>query len=116
MPEFLIEIREQEIALTIGLHEFEKTAPQRVLISVQLLTKDVAGSATDFVDYDLIANYIRELHGTKIDTQEDLIQGIHAFALRMPNVAQARVTSCKPDIYPDCAWVGVAYPARPLFS
>lgn len=116
MPEFLIEIREQEILLTIGLHDFEKSAPQRVLVTVQLLTTNVTGAASDFVDYDVIANHIRSLNGATLATQEDLIQGIHTFALTLPKVAQARVTSCKPDVYPDCAWVGVSYPARPLFG
>ncbi len=116
MAEFLIELAEQEVAIVIGLHDHEKLAPQRVLISVQVLTEDVGGSATDFVDYDAIADHIRRRAGTRIETQEDLVLAIHAFVSALPGVQAARVSSKKPDIFADCAWVGLCYPARPLFA
>lgn len=116
MAEFLIEIRDQEVGIVIGLHEFETHAPQRVLVSVQVLTEEVSGTAQNFVDYDAIAAHIRSLAGTRVETQEDLIRGIHAFVLRLPGVAAARVSSKKPDIFADCDWVGLTYPARPLFG
>ena len=47
MAEFLIEVTEQEVGIVIGLHDHEKTAPQRVVISVQVLTRDVTGRADD---------------------------------------------------------------------
>lgn len=114
MAEFLIELSEQEVGIVIGLHDHEKHAPQRVLISVQVLTRDVAGSAADFVDYDAIAAHIRSRAGTRVETQEDLVLAIHAFVTALPGVQAARVSSKKPDIFPDCAWVGLSYPARPL--
>lgn len=114
MPEFLIEIREQEVGLIIGLHDFEKVAPQRVVISVQILTQDVDGSARNHVDYDAVVGHIRNLAGSRVETQEDLVLGIRDFVLSLPNVAKARVSSRKPDIFEDCAWVGISYPAVPL--
>jgi len=116
MAQFLLELHEQEVALVIGLHDHEKTAPQRVVVSVQILTADVSGTAADFVDYDAVADHVRTLAGTRVETQEDLLLGIHAFVMALPGVEQARVSSRKPDIYADCAWVGVSYPARPIFS
>lgn len=114
MAEFLIELRNQEVNLVIGLHEFEKQATQRVLLTVQLLTQDVSGTAQDYVDYDAIANHIRSLEGARVETQEDLVLGLHRFAMALPKVKAARVSSSKPDVYPDCDWVGLSYPAHPL--
>lgn len=116
MAEFLIEVREQSVGIVIGLHEFETHAPQRVLLTVQLLTQDITGSAADFVDYDAIVLHIRSLAGTRVETQEDLVTRLHAFVMALPGVQAARVSSKKPDIFADCAWVGLSYPARPLFG
>ena len=114
MAEFLVEVHEQEVAMVIGLHEFEKHAPQRVIVSVQVLTADVSGDADGYVDYDAIVHHIRAYAGTRIETQEELVRRIHAFTAALPNVQAARVSSRKPDIFADCAWVGLHYPARPL--
>lgn len=115
MAEFLIELSEQEVGVVIGLHDFEKTAPQRVVISVQIVTRDVSGKADDFVDYDAVADHIRSLAGSRVETQEDLVLALHDFVMALPGVARARISSRKPDVYPDCAWVGLSYPAAPLF-
>jgi 7,8-dihydroneopterin aldolase/epimerase/oxygenase len=114
MAEFLVEVREQEVGIVIGLHEHEKHAPQRVVISVQVLTADVAGDASGYVDYDAIVGHIRGYAGQRVETQEELILGIHRFVMGLPHVAAARVQSRKPDIFDDCAWVGLSYPPRPL--
>lgn len=114
MAEFLIELSEQQVGIVIGLHAHEQRAAQRVLITVQVLTEDVTGRASDFVDYDAIAAHIRGYAGSRVETQEDLVLAIHAFVTALPGVRAARVSSKKPDIFPDCAWVGLSYPARPL--
>ena len=114
MAEFLIELHAQEVMLVIGLHAHEKVAPQRVVLSVQIVTHDVSGRADDFVDYDRVADHIRSLAGSRVETQEDLVLALHGFVTALPGVARARVGSRKPDIYPDCAWVGLSYPAAPL--
>lgn len=114
MAEFLIEVQEQEVSMIIGLHDFEKRAAQRVVISVQVLTTDLAGHAGSFMDYDAIVRHIRSYAGRQMPTQEELILEIHRYVSGLPHVAAARVSSRKPDIFPDCAWVGLSYPARPL--
>jgi len=116
MAEFLIEVNEQEVGIVIGLHDHEKSAPQRVVITVQVLTADVSGRASDYVDYDAIVHRVRSYAGTRVETQEDLILELHAYVMALPNVQAARVCSRKPDIFDDCAWVGLCYPARPLFG
>lgn len=116
MAEFLIEVQEQEVSMIIGLHDFEKTARQRVVISVQVVTTDLAGNARSFMDYDAIVQHIRGYNGQKVATQEELVVAIHRFVMGLPHVAAARVSSRKPDIFADCAWVGLSYPARPLLT
>lgn len=116
MAEYLVEVREQEVPLVIGLHDHEKTAPQRVLLSVQVLTTDISGRADEFFDYDAVVHHIRALAGSRVETQEDLIRDLHAFVMALPHVQAARVSSAKPDIFADCRWVGLHYPARPLFA
>lgn len=116
MAEFLVEVHEQEVAMVIGLHDFEKHAPQRVVISVQVLTADVTGDASGYVDYDAIVHHVRGYAGTRIETQEELVRRIHGFVTGLPHVQAARVSSRKPDIFADCAWVGLSYPARPLMG
>lgn len=114
MAEFLVEVQEQEVGIVLGLHDFEKTAPQRVVISVQVLTTDLRGDAGEFMDYDAIVAHIRSYANQAILTQEELVQQIHAYVSALPHVAAARVCSRKPDIFSDVAWVGLSYPARPL--
>ncbi|GGE18427.1 dihydroneopterin aldolase [Gemmobacter megaterium] len=114
MAEFLIEVHEQEVDIIIGLHDFEKAAPQRVVITAQVLTTDVSGRADNYVDYDAIVHHIRGYQGGRVETQEDLVLAIHGFVMALPNVRAARICSRKPDIFSDCAWVGLCYPARPL--
>ena len=114
MAEFLIDVHELEVGIVIGLHDFEQLAPQRVVLSVQVLTTDVSGRADDYVDYDAIVHHLRGYAGRRVETQEDLVLAIHAFVLALPNVRAARICSRKPDIFNDCAWVGLCYPAQPL--
>ena len=114
MAEFLVEVQEQEVGIIIGLHDFEQEAPQRVLISVQVVTTDLEGHSGSFMDYDAIVHHIRSYSGTRIGTQEELVLRIHAFVSALPHVAGARVSTRKPDIFADVGWVGLSYPVRSL--
>lgn len=107
MAEFTLFVRELEIRMYLGIHPHEKAAPQRVLLSVEARTADVSGAVGDFIDYDAIVEFIRGYNGARIDTQEELAQSVHSFVRSLPGVRKARVTSCKPDIFTDCAAVGV---------
>ncbi|WP_158617224.1 dihydroneopterin aldolase [Falsigemmobacter faecalis] len=116
MAEFLVEVTGQEVEIILGLHDFERHAPQRVVISVQVLTADLTGDAGGFMDYDAIVAHIRSYAGQRIETQEELILAIHSYVSGLPHVARARVSSRKPDIFNDVDWVGLSYPARSLFT
>lgn len=116
MAEFLINVTRQSVSLYLGLHEFEKRTPQRVLISVQIVTTDLGGDAASFVDYDPIVAHIRTFEGRHIETQEELVLLLHRFVCAQDGVARARVSSQKPDIFEDVEAVGLSYPATPLFA
>lgn len=93
----------------LGIHQFEKDAQQRVLISATIKVDGVDGSESDMFDYDAVVAFIRTFGGTRIDTQEELIQKIHANILLNSSVTWARVSSRKPDVYPDVESIGVSF-------
>lgn len=98
---------------SIGFHDFELAARQRVLVSVDLYVP-LADSTSDrdhvsgTVDYDFIRHGIlhlaRERH---YNLQETLVDRIVALCLEPAAVRAVRVRTEKPDVYPDCRTVGV---------
>ena len=104
-------VRNLEIALSIGVHEEEKTAPQRLLVSVEADLagiEDEADNVGSTVDYDRICDFIRELaKRPHIELQETVARQVLEFTLALPGVSHARVETRKPDIFPDCEFVAV---------
>ncbi|WVN41860.1 dihydroneopterin aldolase [beta proteobacterium MWH-UniP1] len=106
-------LRDFSIDASIGFHEFEKQAPQRILISVDLFVP-IANSTSarddvlDVVDYDFIRTGIVKIAQSRhFNLQETLIDEICSLCLSQPNVRAARVETQKPDVYPDCKTVGI---------
>lgn len=106
-------LRNYEVWINIGVHDFEKTGEQRVLINVDLYTPladttPQADQLDEVLDYDFmrrtIAEYVSKGH---IHLQETLCDAILARMLAHPKVKAARVSTEKPDVYPDCDAVGV---------
>jgi 7,8-dihydroneopterin aldolase/epimerase/oxygenase len=106
-------LRDFEVQARIGVHDFELTAPQRLLINVDLYvpltqTLPTHDQIHDVVDYDFIRDVVRtRIAKGHINLQETLCDDVLATLLEHPLVRAARVSSCKPDVYPDCAAVGV---------
>ncbi len=105
-------LRDYEVHINIGVHEFEKTTEQRVLINVELyiplaLSTPKADQLEEVVDYDFIRSSIaaRLNHG-HIQLQETLCDDLLALMLAHRQVRAARVSTEKPDVYADCAAVG----------
>ncbi|MBT8582578.1 dihydroneopterin aldolase [Polynucleobacter paneuropaeus] len=106
-------LRDYEIYINIGVHDFEKKAEQRVILNVDLYIplglntpkQDLLG---EVVDYDFIRETIknRALQG-HIHLQETFCDDIVAAILAHPKVLAVRVSTAKPDVYPDCHSVGV---------
>ena len=106
-------LRDYEVWINIGVHDFEKRGEQRVLINVDLYTPladttPQADQLDEVLDYDFmrrtIAEYVSKGH---IHLQETLCDAILARMLAHPKVKAARVSTEKPDVYPDCDAVGV---------
>lgn len=105
-------LRDYEVFINIGVHAFEKTGEQRVVINVDLyiplaLSTPRADELDEVVDYDFIRRSIAErISRGHIHLQETLCDEMLAIMLAHPKVRAAKVSTEKPDVYPDCDAVG----------
>ncbi len=105
-------LRNYEVWINIGVHDFEKKGEQRVLINVDLyIPLAVSTPKTDeldeVVDYDFIRRSIAlRVKQGHIHLQETLCDDVLKLMLAHPRVRAARVSTEKPDVYPDCDAVG----------
>lgn len=106
-------LRNHVVPVRIGAHDFEKTQAQRVVFNVELfvpyeLSTPQTDDLAEVVDYDfvreLIAKRIAQGH---VELQETLCDDLAAQMLAHPRVQAVRLSSNKPDVYPDCEAVGV---------
>ena len=106
-------LRDYEVWINIGVHDFEKRAEQRVLINVDLyvplaLSTPKADQLAEVLDYDFIRRTVSQrLKSGHIHLQETLADDLLRLMLAHPNVKAAQVSTAKPDVYPDCDAVGV---------
>jgi dihydroneopterin aldolase len=106
-------LNDYEVWINIGVHDFEKKGEQRVLINVNLYvplaqSTPQADKLDEVLDYDFIRRTIAErVSKGHIHLQETLCDEVLALMLAHPNVRAARVSTEKPDVYPDCDAVGV---------
>jgi dihydroneopterin aldolase len=106
-------LRDYEVQINIGVHEFEKKGEQRVLINVDLfiplaLSTPKEDHLYEVVDYDFIRSTIAQrMAQGHIHLQETLCDDVARAMLAHPKVRAVRVSTEKPDVYPDCAAVGV---------
>jgi dihydroneopterin aldolase len=101
-----------ELPVDIGFHDFERGNPQRLIVTVEVWVDETSFAAADEValawDYDFLRTEIGALAaGRRFNLQETLVREIYALVAARRGVTGLRVTSRKPDIYPDCAGVGV---------
>jgi len=102
-----------EVQINIGVHEFEKKGEQRVLINIELYVPLEYSSPTEdklheVVDYDFMRDTVaRRMAQGHIHLQETLCDDVLTAMLKHPHVLAARVSTEKPDVYPDCESVGV---------
>jgi len=104
-------LREHRVLARIGVYDNERSAPQTVVISIDLWvappTQPLGDDLANVLDYDFlrrsIAGLVAERHW---NLQESLCHAILDLCLAPPQVLGARVSIEKPDIYPDSAAVG----------
>lgn len=107
-----IVLEDLSLDVEIGFHEFEIGRPQRLLVTVEVWLDEAAFAVTDAVedawDYDHLRTGIVALAaGRRFNLQETLVREVYALVAARRGVAALRVASRKPDVYPDCAGVGV---------
>jgi dihydroneopterin aldolase len=101
------------LPVNIGVHDFEKAAAQRIVINVELYVslKQSTPQSDDLgevLDYDFIRETLRTIVAKgHIQLQETLCDTFMTALLSNPLVMAARVSSEKPDVYPDCEAVGI---------
>jgi len=101
-----------ELVLDIGFHDFEIGNPQRLLVTVEVWVDERSFAAADEEgsawDYDFLRTEIAALAaGRRFNLQETLVREIYDLVAARRGVTALRVSTRKPDIYPDCAGVGV---------
>ncbi len=96
----------------IGFHDFEVGAPQRLLISVEVWLEDVSTPAGDDAanawNYDYLKREIERISASRrYNLQETLLAEIYHWIAARKGVKALRLSSRKPDIYPNAEGVGV---------
>lgn len=101
-----------EVMADIGFHAFEIGVPQRLLVSVELWLDPVTPPADDDPgeawDYDVVVQAVRSLATERrYNLQETLVHAIFERVASLHGIAALKVSSVKPDVYPDARGVGV---------
>lgn len=100
------------LSADIGFHDFEVGAPQRLLVTVEVWVDESSFPDDDEPeaawDYDFLRTEIGSLiEGRRFNLQETVAREIYELVAARRGVTGLRVATRKPDIYPDCAGVGV---------
>ena len=100
------------VTVDIGFHEYEVGNPQRLMITVEVWLDEASFVENDDSDqawnYDYLRLEIAALVASgRFNLQETFARRIYDLVAARRGVQALRVTTSKPDIYPDCAGVGV---------
>ena len=101
-----------EVLADIGFHAFEVGTPQRLLISIELWIDPATPPADDDParawDYDVVVRAVREFATKRrYNLQETLVHAIFVHIGALHGISALKVSSTKPDVYPDAHGVGV---------
>ena len=105
-------LEDLEVMADIGFHEFEVGSPQRILVTVEVWLVSATTPPDDDPggawDYDHVRHQVLEMAGARrYNLQETLAEAIYLRLAAMRGVRALRVSTAKPDIYPDAHGVGV---------
>jgi dihydroneopterin aldolase len=106
-------LEELTIAASIGFHDVEREARQRVTIDVDLFVPLHASTpanddVAEVLDYDFFRSEIARWAASRhFNLQETLLDGIVDICLAQPQVRAVRARTHKPDVYADCRTVGI---------
>jgi dihydroneopterin aldolase len=107
-----IVLEDYRLDLDIGFHDFEIGNPQRLLVTIEVWVDERSFASTDEAgsawDYDFLRSEIASLvAGRRFNLQETVVREIYDLVAARRGVTALRVSTRKPDIYPDCGGVGV---------
>lgn len=105
---YLVRISGITTSASIGIHGFEKTARQKLLVSCTLMLDPPPGGdqIEGVQDYDFVREGVLALVKDRhFNLQETLCGEILDLCLRQPGVRGAVVQTDKADVYPDVAGV-----------
>ncbi len=100
------------LPVDIGFHDFEVGTPQQLTVTVEVWVDEASFPDSDRVadawDYDFLRTEIGTLAAARrYNLQETLARAIYELVAARRGVTALRVSLRKPDIYSDCAGVGV---------
>lgn len=108
----LLSLSQFEKLVHIGVHDFEKLAPQRMWFDIDICVRLTdAPAKQDDISQTLNYDFLRELVVQTIgevhhELQETLCDSLLQQLLAHPLVVAARIQTRKPDVYPDCVSIG----------
>ena len=106
-------LQELAVETSIGFHDFERLAPQRVLVNVDIFVPIAASTSArdaveDVVDYDFLRQRIVEIaRSGHFNLQETLLDRIVAACFENPSIRAVRASTENPHVYADCRTVGI---------
>jgi dihydroneopterin aldolase len=114
---YRIFIRELVLSCSIGVYDYEKLAPQRVRINVDVTAREPGAALADdigkVVSYDDVVKGIKSIAGEgHINLVETLAERVADLCLSDPRVVVVRVRVEKPDVIVEAAGVGVEIERR----
>ncbi len=108
-------VRDLVLPCPIGVHDFEKRAPQRVRINAELVVEGRVGrdEFRQVVNYETIVDGIRALtQGRHINLVETLADRILDLCFSEPRVQETEVRVEKLDVYPEAESIGIVMKRR----
>ena len=100
------------LPVDIGFHDFEVGSPQRLFVTIEVWLDESCFPDEDHPeaawDYDFLRSSTAALAASRrFNLQETFVREIYDRVAARRGVTALRVSTRKPDIYPDCAGVGV---------
>ena len=107
-----IRLHGHELLVDIGFHSFEVGAPQRLRVDIDVWVDEASFAEDDQErsawNYDFLRAAIKALAAERrYNLQETFCRAVYDLVAARRGVVALRVATAKPDIYPDCAAVGV---------
>ena len=107
-----IMLQDFDLPVDIGFHDCEIGTPQRLRVNIEVWLTAAAFPECDTVerawDYDTLRSSVLALvERRRFNLQETVAHEIYSLVAARQGVTALRVSTRKPDIYPDCAAVGV---------